>query len=468
MSNHYDLFVIGAGPGGYEAAIKAAQLGMKVALAEKDKIGGTCLNRGCIPTKALLHAAGIYQELKSCEEYGISAKECGFQMDGIYEYKNNTLEQLRQGTEQLIVANGITILRGSACIQPDKKIQMNLITGEVEEYEADYILIATGSMPMPLSIPGVELPGVLTSDDILDRNQNMQKLLIIGGGVIGVEFATIFSSFGCEVTIIEAMPSLLSNLDREISQNLKMIFKKRGINIYCDSVFQKAEIQDKLICTFTQKDKTMDLETDKILIAVGRKANIEGLFAGGLSPELTKGRVKVDENFVTSIPGIYAIGDVIGGKQLAHLASAQGIAAVEHMKDKKPAVNLEVVPACVYTNPEIASVGITEEEAKKMGVKVKTGKFIMSANGKSIITKEERGFIKLIFEEETEILLGAHLMCARATDMIGELTLAITNKLNIDGLSLAMRAHPTYEEAIGEAVLDSRRQAIHIAPRRSI
>lgn len=466
---HYDLFVIGAGPGGYVAAIRAAKLGMKTAVAERGQVGGTCLNRGCIPTKALLHAAQVYRDVKDCARFGVTAEAVGYDMKSVYEYKEESVKQLREGVRSLLEQNGVTLYRGSACLHKDRRISIAGEEGETVCCTASHVLLAAGSAPAKIRIPGAGLAEVVSSDDLLREPPEGTRLVIIGGGVIGVEFATVFASYGWEISIVEAEAQLLPAMDREISQNLKMILKKRGITSYTDSSVEeisKDEESGECICRLTSKGKALDLYADRVLIAVGRSACLTGLTDEDVEIAADRGRILVDDHFKTSLDGVYAIGDVIPGMQLAHLASAQGIAAVEDMCGVPRSVDVNLVPSCVYTDPEIACVGLTEEEAKKSGREVMCGKFVMSANGKSLLTKQERGFIKLVFEKDTEILLGAQLMCARATDMIGELALAVENGLDYADLVKVMRAHPTFYEAVTEAAESAKGEAIHIAPPR--
>ena len=285
--------------------------------------------------------------------------------------------------------------------------------------------------------------------------------------MISVEFATVYSALGSKVTILEAMPRLVPNMDKEIAQNLKLILKKRGVESHTSAAVQGVHMEgDTCVCTFVEKEKEQTVEAEYVLCAVGRCPNTDGLFAEGAAPDMERGRVLVNDKFESSIPGVYAIGDLIFGAQLAHAASAQGIVVAEQLAGKEPSVNLDVVPGCVYTDPEIASAGITEDAAKEQGIKVKTGKFIMSANGKSLITKEERGFIKIVTDEETDVILGAQMMCARATDMIGEFVTAIVNKMTVAQLLKGMRAHPTYNEGIGEALEEAEGGAIHVVPKK--
>lgn len=333
--------------------------------------------------------------------------------------------------------------------------------------EGENIILASGSKPLILPIPGMDNERVLTSDALFAMKEAPKSLIIIGGGVISVEFATVYASLECKITILEAMPKLVPNMDKEISQNLKMILKKRGIDIHTSAAVQGVTVEgETCTCHYIEKEKEQEVTAEYVLCAVGRCPNTDGLFGENVKPDMERGRVLVNENFESSIPGVYAIGDLIFGAQLAHAASAQGIVVAEQLAGKEPSVNLDVVPGCVYTDPEIASAGITEDAAKEQGIKVKTGKFIMSANGKSLITKEERGFIKIVADEETDVILGAQMMCARATDMIGEFVTAIANKMTVAQLLKGMRAHPTYNEGIGEALEEAEGGAIHVVPKK--
>lgn len=466
MGQHYDVMVIGAGPGGYVAAIRAAKLGLHVAVVEEDRAGGTCLNRGCIPAKAMIHAAETYRSAREADQFGVESGRVSFDYGKILAYKEETTDALVQGVEQLLAGNGVDRLAGKGTLLAGKKVRVT--TEEKEEvYAADHIILAAGSKPLLLPIPGMDLPGVLTSDGLFRLQECPESLAIIGGGVISVEFATAFAGFGTKVTILEALPRLVPNLDKEISQNLKMILKKRGVDIHTSaSVQEVAEEDGRYVLRFTEKEQKREVSARYVLCAVGRVPNTEGLFAEDALPDMERGRVLVDEKFETSIPGVYAIGDLIFGMQLAHTASAQGTVVAEHLAGKSASVDLSVVPSCVYTDPEIASVGLTEEDAKEQGIPVRVGKFIMSANGKSLISKEGRGFVKILAAEESGVILGAQMMCARATDMIGELATAVANGLTAKQLLRGMRAHPTYNEGIGEALEELEGGAIHVMPRR--
>lgn len=462
--NKFDLIVIGAGPGGYVAAIKAAKSGMNVAIVESIRAGGTCLNRGCIPAKAMIHASSLYEEMhREAGRVGLSADNVSFDYGKIVEYKQNTTDELVKGIEGLLEANGITRIDGRGTLEKDGSVTVN---GDMK-LEADKVLLATGSVPSLIPIPGINLKGVVTSDGVFALSKMPESMVIIGGGVIGVEFATVYANLGTRVTIVEALPRILQNMDKEISQNLKMIFKKKGIEIHTGaSVKSIEEGGDGLIVNYEEKDKPAQATGALVVCAAGRKPNLEGLFGEGVEIEMDGKFVAVNDRFETSIPGVYAIGDIIKGTQLAHSASAYGICAVDYMNGREPELNLNSIPGCVYTSPEIAQVGITEADAKDAGTDVITGKFIMSANGKSLITHEERGFIKVVAEEGSHRILGAQMMCARATDMIAEFTTAIANDMTVEQLLAGVRPHPTYNEGITEALEDAIGEATHVAPKR--
>lgn len=465
----YQLIVIGAGPGGYEAAIRAAQLGLTTALIERQDVGGTCLNRGCIPTKAMLHSAQLYREAANFELFGLHTENTSFDWAKVHQRKNDVVVKLRTGIEQLIKANKIDFFNNSASILGKNDVQLD--QGEV--IRGENILIATGSVPARPPIPGLDLPNVVTSDELLDDPHFTQadslakEILIIGGGVIGVEFASVFSSFGCHVTIVEAMERILPTMDREISQSLNMVLKKRGVSIHTGAMVEKLEQDENgLVCHFTEKGKAQAVPAQQVLVAIGRRPNTQGLFAEGFEVACERGRIVTDENFRTSVDSIYAIGDVTSKIQLAHMASAQGICAVHTIAGQKPPIDLRYVPGCIYTDPEIASVGITEDEAKQQGIPVKKGKFLMTGNGRSLIDEQERGFIKVLAHQETDVILGAQLMCSRATDIVAELATAIVNGLTCAQLAGVIRPHPTFCEGVTEAVEDVHAMAIHLAPKK--
>lgn len=461
--NEYQLLIIGAGPGGYVAAIRAAQLGIKTAIVERENLGGTCLNRGCIPTKAILHTTSAYAECAHFKEIGLSVSGLTYDMEKIHERKNEVVETLVNGVSQLLKANGVDIIKGTATIISPNKVMVDDL-----EYKADGIIIATGSFPSRPPIPGIELENVVTSDEILQGPvKDYKSLVIIGGGVVGVEMASIYSNLGCKVTIIEAMDRIIPTMDREIAQNLTMVLKKSGVEIIRSATVENiAKDGVELTCSYTYKGSTQTVTAQGVLISIGRRPNTADLFGSDISLEMERGFIKVDNQFKSSIDNIYAIGDVIGGIQLAHKAEAEGMAAVEMMFGHKPAIETSLVPSCIYTNPEIASVGITLDDAKKKGISVKSGKYLMGGNGKSIIDMQERGFIRVIFDEETDKLLGVQMICAHATDLISEFTSAILNESTRSQLLMGIRPHPSFAEGITEALEAVGGMSIHSAPVR--
>ena len=448
----YDLIVIGAGPGGYEAAFEAADLGMKTALVEKDEPGGTCLNRGCIPTKALLHAAELYRELQNAEKAGVTAAAVRYDPRIMQERKREVVLQLRRGISDTAKRKKVDIIRGTGTVCGDSCVLVRSGTEE-QMLTAGRILLATGSCPVKPPIPGISLPGVVTSDELLENEEAIGSLVIIGGGVIGVEFAALYEALGTKVTVIEAMPQLLPNLDRELAQSLKMLMKKRGITV-CTGARVEAIRQKEsggLICEYTA-EKPETAEADLVLVCVGRRPFTEGLFAEGILPGMEKGRILVNERYETSLPGIYAIGDVTGGVMLAHAAAAEGRNAVRIMAGRTAAEDMRWIPSCIYTEPEIACVGMTLDEAKADGIDADSRKALMGANGRTVITGGERGYIRVVFEKGTGKVLGAQMMCERATDMISEFTQALSAGLTVKDLARVIRPHPTFSEAVSDTV----------------
>lgn len=448
----YDLVIIGAGPAGLDGALKAAKLGLKTAIIEKDKVGGTCLNRGCIPTKALLHASEVLHSAKNSEEFGLVIPEVGYNPEKLHEYKEKVVSTLRKGSQMSLKKAGVTVFSGTATIKDPHKIS---ITGEEEiEISAENILIASGSTPAVPPIAGRDLPGVLTSDDLLEGPAaDYQSITIIGGGVIGAEFATYFSNLGRRVVLVEAADRILPGFDKDISSNLSMLFGRDGVKVFTGAMVEKIEKDgENLVCFFAQGEQTQSVSSEAVLIATGRKPFTDGLFPEDLGIETERGRIVTDKDFRTSVKNIYAVGDVSSAIQLAHYASAQAVCAVEIIAGLSPSVRLDAVPSCVYTDPEIATVGLDEEAANAAGISVKVGKFLLTGYGKSLIEKSKRSFIKVIAEQQTGKILGAQLMCARATDLIGEFSQAIVLGHTAAEMQSIIRPHPTHAEAITEAL----------------
>lgn len=448
----YDLIVIGGGPGGYTAAVRAAELGMTTALVERRELGGTCLNRGCIPTAAMLHAAGLYRQMGQCGRFGIRADGVSVDYAGLLTYRRETVRDLVLGVEQMLDRNGVARFLGTGTLLADKRVRVAAAAGE-KLLEAERVLLATGSRSRVPEIPGIALPGVTDSDGALGWESVPESLTVIGGGVIGVEYAQIFSDLGSRVTLLGTRERLLPGMDREIGQNLRMILKKRGVDVRTGVTVESIERAGTLLrCVFTGKDReTAETVSQRVLYAVGRVPCTDGLLEGA-APGVDGGRIAVNEHYETGMPGVYAIGDVTGGPQLAHAAMAQGTAVAEHMAGLAPSVDAHTLPYCVYTDPEIVSVGLTEAAARARDIPVRTGKCVLGGNGRSAVSREERSFMRLVTDAETGKLLGAQLMCARAGDMAGELVSAVSNGFTAAQLLRAVRPHPTYNEALSGAL----------------
>ncbi len=451
----YQLLIIGAGPGGYVAALHAAKRGLKTAVIENREVGGTCLNRGCIPTKTLLHSSEIVAGINGGEKFGVGAERVHFDMSAIFARKREVSAKLSGGIEGMFRAAKVDLLRGTGTVTGSGTVKFVGEEGE-KVITAERILLATGSVPARPPIPGLDLPGVLTSDELLEGCDHLyDSLVIIGGGVIGVEFATFYADLGCKVTIIEGLDRLLPNMDRELGQNLSMILKKHGVDVYTNSLVANVEQDgDALKVNFTNKDKALSVSGEAVLCAIGRRPYTEGLFADGVGVEMNGRSIRVDENYETSLPGVYAIGDVSSKIQLAHVASAQGTDCVERMVGGKGMTDLSAVPSCIYCVPEIACVGITADEAKAAGREVVSGKYVMFSNGKTVIRDGDRAFMKVVADKATHVIVGAQFMCEHATDMISEMATAIVNGLTVEQMLKVLRPHPTFEEGVHDALED--------------
>ena len=469
MAKQYDLVIIGAGPGGYTAAIRAADFGMKVAVIEEKELGGVCVNRGCIPTKALLYASHIFSLMQTSDEFGIFTDQISFDYGKMQKYKSKSVATYREEIRQMFTEKGITLVQGRGILRRDRTVEVRGEDGK-EYYQGTDVLLAAGAKAAIPPIPGSDLPGVVTSDTVLNgKDWNYNRVVIIGGGVIGVEMATIFNNLCSQVTIIERNDHLLGPMDRQVALELEEDLKRKGINIYCGAAQISIAREESLVCTFRDKDqREISQNAGTVLIATGRKPDLSGLFGEDVQMEVKDGKLTVDSNFQTSEPGVYAIGDLTASTQLAHVAAAQGTYVVEKLLNKEHSIKLEVVPngmfvslpivpSCIYTTPEIATVGITEETANAYGMKVRVGHYSMNENGKSIIARADGGFIRLVFEAYSNTIVGAQMVCPRATDMIGEMATAIANGLTASQLSQAMRAHPTYSEGIKAAIDDAMR-----------
>ena len=450
----YQLIVIGAGPGGYTAALRAAALGLHTAVVECREVGGTCLNRGCIPTKTLLHASQVYRDAVDGAAMGVHAAGATFNMEEIFAFKRSVSEKLRGGIHSLLKSAKVDLIEGVGRIAAPGEVDVTAADGTVTRSTAERILIATGSVNVRPPIPGLELPGVMTSDELLEGSDRLyDSLVIIGGGVIGVEFATFYRNLGCAVTLVEGMDRLLPNMDRELGQNLQQILKKQGIEVLTNAMVQSLEqTESGLAVHVLQKGTEKTVTGEKVLCAIGRRAYWDGVFAEGMTPACRGKSLLVDENYRTSIPGVYAIGDASSVVQLAHVAAAQGTACVERMCGVADHVDLNVIPSCIYSTPEIAVVGVTEAEAKEQGIPAVVGKCTMFGNARTVIEDPGRCFMKLVAHAETHEILGAALMCQHASDMISQISAAMVNRQTVEDLRRVMRPHPSFEEAMTEAL----------------
>ncbi len=443
----YEVAVIGGGPGGYIAAIRAAQLGKKTVLVERQDLGGTCLNRGCIPTKALLHSAESYRVLSGAKSLGITLGEYAFQYKKMAKRKDKVVKQLRSGVENLVSGHGADILRAEAVLTGPHAFR----AGE-EEVEADQIILASGSFPASIPIPGADKPGVLNSDGVLALEECPESVVIIGGGVIGVEFATLFADLGKPVTIVEMLPSILYGNDTDVCATMTGLLKDKGVTIHTGA--KVLEIQDGLACVFEKDGQTLRAEGQLAVMATGRKPDTAGLGLEAAGVETERGFVKVDEEMRTNIPHIYAIGDITGKQQLAHVATAQGVTAAHNAVGEHRHMDYSAVPGCIYSTPEIACVGLTEEKAREAGYAVRTGRFNVSGNGRSLAIGCQDGFAKLVADADTGKVLGCHIVAPHATEMIGEAGMAIRYGLTAEELGEVIHAHPTVSEILMEAAHD--------------
>lgn len=450
----YQLIVIGAGPGGYTAALQAAKRGLRTAVVERREVGGTCLNRGCIPTKTLLHASQVYFDAKHSAPIGVHVGEISVDLGEMFAYKRKVSAQLREGIETLLAKAKVDVLAGTAVISAPGTVVVTGTDGESTTYTADHILAATGSVPLCPPIPGLDLPGVLTSDQLLEGTDALyDSIVIMGGGVIGVEFATFYNNLGCQVTLVEGASRLLPIMDKELGQNLGQLLKKRGVEVLTSAMVQRVEQgENGLVVTVEQKGKEKQVAGQVVLCAIGRVPAWEGLFVPELTPEQVGKRLKVDETYQTSIPTVYAIGDLSAEIPLAHVASAQAVACVNLLCGEDAQTDLNVVPSCIYSSPEIAVVGLTEAEAKEQGIDAVTGKCIMFRNARTMIEDPGRCFMKLVADKESHEILGAQLMCQHASDMISQISEAMVNHLTAEQMLRTMRPHPSFEEAMLEAL----------------
>ncbi len=455
----FDVAVIGSGPGGYVAALRAAQLGKTVCVIERDALGGVCLNRGCIPTKALAHSADVFEAAKEGEKIGVLVGELSLDFAKMMAAKDAVVKKLTGGVGFLLGRAKVEVLAGQGRLLGRKKIGVTLSDGGEETVEADKIIIATGSEPArPAWLP-FDSDRLMTSDEALELTELPASVLILGGGYIGCEFASIFGQLGSKVTVVEMLGSLLPLMDADIGAEVTKALKRRKVKVHAGVKLESLEAGDGGVKATLEGGKT--IKAERALICVGRRLLSDGLGLEDVGVQVDDGAIQIDEHCETSVAGIYAIGDVTGKMQLAHVASAQGIVAAQHAAGQESKIDYRCVPAAVFTHPEVGTVGLTEQEAAEAGYKVKTGKFPLQALGRAIAIGEPSGFVKLVADEETGQVLGLHMVGAHASDVVAEGALALSLEATVKELALTIHAHPTLPEAVMEAARGWLGQGIH-------
>ena len=460
----YDIIIIGSGPGGYVTAIRASQLGFKTAVVEREELGGICLNWGCIPTKALLKSAQVYDYLKHVDSYGLKAKEIDKDFSAVIKRSRGVAESMSKGVQFLMKKNKIDILEGNGKVKAGKKVDVTDADGKVTEYSADHVIIATGARSRELPFLPIDGEKVIGYRKAMTLPKQPESMIVVGSGAIGVEFAHFYNTMGTQVTLIEFMPNVVPLEDEEISKQFERSLKKSGIKVMTSSSVTKVDTSGKgVLATVDTKKGETTVEADIVLSAVGIKSNIENLGLEDVGIVTDKDKILVNDFYQTNLPGYYAIGDVVPGPALAHVASAEGITCVEKIAGLNPEpIDYGNIPGCTYATPEIASVGLTEKQAKEEGYDLKIGKFPFSASGKAKAAGTSEGFVKVIFDAKYGEWLGCHMIGAGVTDMIAEAVLG--RKLETTGHEVlkAIHPHPTMSEAVMEAVAAAYDEVIHL------
>jgi len=462
MADSKNIIVIGGGPGGYVAAIRAAQLGAQVVLVEKGALGGTCVNWGCIPTKALLRSAEVLSLAKKAETFGVIIEKVSLDFASAMKWKESTIKRSVSGITSLMRKNKVKVIKGTGAIIDPKTVR---VIESKEEIKGDSIIIATGSKTATVPIKGIDGQGVMTSDDALVMDQLPQSVLIVGGGVVGLEFAQVLGRMGAKVTVVEMMPQVLPGEDAEVAQMLTEVLKKGGIEIYSGATITSIEDAkpDGKKASFTTADGSKEEKTvEKVLVAVGRRPNTDDLGIEKLGVAMEKGRIVVNERMETSVPGIYAIGDVVGGVMLAHVAMVEGKCAVENAMGLSSKADYLAVPRCIYTSPEVAAVGLTEADAKKEYQDIRVGRFPFIANGRASTLNEAEGLVKIVTDAKYGQILGVQILGPEASELIAEVVLAMQLEATPEEIASCIHAHPTLSEAIMEAALNVDGKALNI------
>jgi dihydrolipoamide dehydrogenase len=464
----YDAVVIGAGPGGYHVAIRLGQLGKKVLCVDRDEVGGVCLNWGCIPTKALLHVGEVIRHIERADALGLTVAKPEVSPQGVAKFKNDVVNANVGGVKTLFKANNVEYVRGEASFRSPTEIAVKRDGGEAETIKADYVVIATGSAPVDVKAWPRDGGTIINSDDAVKLERIPKKLLVIGGGVIGLEFATVYRRLGAEVLVVEMMPQILTGTDLEIGKTLGRILKKQGVEIMLNTSVGSLEKRGDTVRATLKgegtggKDETR--EFDMALVAVGRRPVTDNLNLKGAGLETDeKGFIKTDQQQRTKVPNIFAVGDVTGQPLLAHRAMKQGVIAAEVISgDKSAAFDPVAVPNCVYTDPEVATVGLSEEEAKAAGYEVRIGKFPLAASGRARTMNESEGLLKLVADAKSDLLLGMHIVAPQAESLIGEGVIALEMGATMEDIGLSVHPHPTLTEGIMDAAEAGHGKAIHV------
>ncbi|MFL8712734.1 dihydrolipoyl dehydrogenase [Clostridioides sp. GD02377] len=462
-----DLIVIGGGPGGYVAAIRGAQLGLNVVIIEKNELGGTCLNTGCIPTKTLFKDAQILNYFKHAEEYGIKVEKYELDLEKVQSRKKKVVKTLTSGVKGLLKANKVVIEKGEAKLISRDSVEVKLEDGSKKIIKGRNILIASGSKSSKPPIKGANLEGVITSKEALEMNNLPKKIVIVGGGIIGIEFAGILNEFGSDVTIVEFLDTIIPMVDKEVSSRLSKLLNKRGIKIIISSKVEEIyKNGEGLVADISKNGEKTKIACDNILISTGRELDVDGLNLEGIGIRYDKKGIKVDENYCTSVPGIYAIGDVIGGVMLAHVASEEGKVAIERMVGEKTSVDYNLVPNSIFTFPEVSTVGLSEEEVKDKNLDYVVSKFQFSGNGKALTMNDSEGMVKIIASKDKTTIYGVHIIGPNASDLIHEAVVAMKAMLTVEEVASIMHGHPTLSEAFLEASMGILDKSIHMPPVR--
>ncbi len=461
---NYDVIVIGSGPGGYVAAIKSAQLGFKTAVIERENLGGICLNWGCIPTKALLKSAQVYNYVSHASNYGVAAQPITPDLEAMVTRSRGVAETMSKGVQFLLKKNNVDVIIGTGKVKPGKKVEVTNAEGEVAIYEASHIIIATGARSR--NLPNLPQDGkkIIGYREAMTLPQLPKSMVVVGSGAIGSEFAFFYQSIGVKVTLVEFMPNIVPNEDEDVSAQISRSFRKMGMKVMTSSSVEKVDI-DGDVChvTIQTKKGTEVVDADIVLSAVGVITNLENIGLEEVGIEVERTKIVVDDYYRTNVEGYYAIGDVVHGPALAHVASAEALVCVEKIAGENPTpVNYKNIPGCTYTTPEIASVGMSEKAAKEAGYEILVGKFPFTASGKATAAGSRDGFIKIIIDAKTDLILGAHLCGDNVTEMIAGLVVARQNGLTAKQVAGSVHPHPTLSEAIMEAIEQAYGKAVHL------